>query len=984
MWRYRARRGAASPDALPATMHLQWVRQLPQPRPAWPATQSKLQFDVAPQPVVMGGRIFVPSSSTDSVTAYDTATGNELWRFYADGPVRFSPVAHNQKVYFTSDDGHLYCLAAKDGSELWKVNGGPAQRAILGNHRLISSWPARGGPVLHQGKIFFAASIWPFMGIFIHAVDAETGAIAWTNSGDGANWTVHPHNAPSFGGVVPQGHLVASGDNLIVPGGRSTPAVYDTRTGKLKYFEFDKKSGGHAVAAGTHTYYVAGKSYKLSSGAMVEGSAPDVFDDHLMVHSNGDTIRLSSADLEVREKEVVDRRGKAAKVNQIVRRNLGALRLTGGPTRLLMKAGNRIYTGAKGKVAAFVLKENPEAGAKLQPDWTASIDGEPVEMLAASDRLFVVTADARMYCFGAGKTTPTHHTPAARAAPAGKAWRDKAKQILSADTTAGEGFAVVMGLGDGQLVQALIEESKLHLIVVDNNARKVDAFRRTMQARGVYGWRVAAVKADPATYEFPDYLANLITTGDASFEVSAGVASLLFQPLRPYGGLACLPLSEQQHELFLKQVRDAALPNAVVRRHGGYTILQRAGALKGAGAWTHQYGNAAQTVVSKDSLVKAPVGLLWFGGPSHAGILPRHGHGPSPQVAGGRLVIEGPDMLRAVDVYTGRVMWETEMKDLGKYYNKTSHFSGAGEIGSNYVTLPENIYAVYGPEIRKLDAASGAHTRSFRMKDGASFGHISVSGDVLIATASPLGVSAKKGGTPSTRYAAGSKRLVAFDRQSGALLWKRDAAFNFRHNNIALSPDKVFCIDSMTSARLKLLARRGIDPDGKPILYALDIRSGEIIWSEDKNVQGTFLNYSETHDALIQAGSAYRDRAKDEAGAGVIAYRGSDGEVLWNQSKLKHGGPCLLWRDKIITNGGGGFALDLKTGEPTGWNYKRMYGCNTAVGSEHLLTFRSGAAGFYDLAGDSGTGNIGGFKSSCTSNLIVADGVLNAPDYTRS
>jgi hypothetical protein len=61
-----------------------------------------------------------------------------------------------------------------------------------------------------------------------------------------------------------------------------------------------------------------------------------------------------------------------------------------------------------------------------------------------------------------------------------------------------------------------------------------------------------------------------------------------------------------------------------------------------------------------------------------------------------------------------------------------------------------------------------------------------------------------------------------------------------------------------------------------------------------------------------------------------------------------------------------------------------MYGCNTAIGSEHLLTFRSGAAGFFDLAGDSGTGNIGGFRSSCTANLIVADGVLSAPDYTRT
>ncbi|MFB3084199.1 MAG: SH3 domain-containing protein, partial [Gammaproteobacteria bacterium] len=56
--------------------------------------------------------------------------------------------------------------------------------------------------------------IWPFMGIFIHSVDAETGEILWTNSGDGTNYTVQPHGAPSFAAVVPQGHLAISGDHL--------------------------------------------------------------------------------------------------------------------------------------------------------------------------------------------------------------------------------------------------------------------------------------------------------------------------------------------------------------------------------------------------------------------------------------------------------------------------------------------------------------------------------------------------------------------------------------------------------------------------------------------------------------------------------------------------------------------------------------------------------------------------------------------------
>jgi hypothetical protein len=48
------------------------------------------------------------------------------------------------------------------------------------------------------------------------------------------------------------------------------------------------------------------------------------------------------------------------------------------------------------------------------------------------------------------------------------------------------------------------------------------------------------------------------------------------------------------------------------------------------------------------------------------------------------------------------------------------------------------------------------------------------------------------------------------------------------------------------------------------------------------------------------------------------------------------------------------------------------------------MLFRSGAAGFYDLANDGGTGNFGGFRSSCTMNLIAAGGVLTIPDYTRT
>jgi len=44
---------------------------------------------------------------------------------------------------------------------------------------------------------------------------------------------------------------------------------------------------------------------------------------------------------------------------------------------------------------------------------------------------------------------------------------------------------------------------------------------------------------------------------------------------------------------------------------------------------------------------------------------------------------------------------------------------------------------------------------------------------------------------------------------------------------------------------------------------------------------------------------------------------------------------------------------------------------------KHSLHFQPGI----DLPAQT---NLGGFKSGCTPNLIVADGVLNAPDYTRT
>jgi len=923
-WRYDAARSAASPDELPAELHLRWVRQLGEPRPAWPASQPSLRFDVSYSPVAAGKLLYVPSMVTDSVTAYDTETGQQRWRFFAEGPVRFAPIFSKGRLYFGSDDGLLYCLDAVAGSLLWKFRAGPSDRKILGNERMISTWPIRGGPVLNDKVVYLTAGIWPFMGIFVHAVDAETGKPIWTNSGDSISYQINPHGSPAFGGLVPRGHLAVTEKGLLAPGGRTPPGTYDLETGRLISFNFAHKGG----------------------------------------RSQHRTVAI--------------------------------------------KAGAKTYT--------------PDEGSVSCDGWKGAVDGTPWNVLAADDKLFVVTCGGDIYCFAEKQGEPkTYDAPPAGWIAGHDKWDRQAGEILRAAKLDG-GYGLVLGIGSGNLAEALLRKSRLHIIVIDPDAKKIDAFRRKMLQHGVYGTRVVAHVGNPSKYPWPPYLAGVVVSED--FRSAAGgnptaLVKNLFRGLRPYGGTACLPVDAKK---LRGPVEKANLENALLEPIGkDRTLLVRQGALSGAADWTHNYGDAGNSVVSKDSRVRLPLGLLWFGGPPNDEILPRHGHGPSPQVAAGRLFIEGADMLRAIDIYTGRLLWQKQLPGLGEFHNRTNHQPGAGEIGSNYVSLSDAVYVVYGDTILVLDAATGRTLNEIELEatwddPEPNWGGISAWEDLLIATATPAKIDSKpkmvaKPDDPATepepdpqppspetffapvRYASASRRLVVMDRGTGKVLWERKAKYNFRHNNIAVGADKVFCIDALSAAKLNSLKRRGIeDSQYEPRLMALDVRTGKEIWSTTEDVFGTFLNYSQQHDVLLQAGSRNRDRARDETGTGMVAYRGGDGAVLWKDLERSHDGPCMLHRDTIIAQGPAYRLLTGEpktrrnplTGEPLPWQFTRNYGCNTATAAEHLILFRSAAAGYFDLSNDAGTGNFGGFKSGCTSNMIAAGGLLVAPEYTRT
>jgi len=1129
-YKFDAGHSAASPEVLPNQLFVRWVLDLPRPTPAWP-DQSRMDFDASYHPLVVGNRVIVASPVDDSVAAYDLANGDLGWRFFTGGPVRLPPASDGTRVFAGSDDGWLYALKVDDGELIWKFKAAPKTRLVLGNGRLIDTWCVRGGPVVADGQVYFGAGIWPFMGVFLHCLDAATGQPVWGNSGEGGTYSLHPHSSWSFGSVAPQGSLTLSGEQVLVSGGRTLPACYDRRTGKPRYFMLNGKAGDYDVAASEEYFFCGGTAYELATGkaagAVPESPVADrgdlygVFGDAVVAADPapkpdhrpqrvagaadsiepkpretgpGDavagslpatpTVLASPAEASPAVTASLPSVGSAASASRSVsKRRPRITAMARFPeAKVLIKAGPRLYAGGRNVVAALNLPLETDQ----PPAWQIDIEGTVSAMAAGRGHLVVTTEAGRIYCLGSrpGKTAAA---AAAGVSPLTPAAVQRAENLVK-DSGAVAGYALVLGAEGGELARALAAGTRLHVVILEPDATKAQLLRTSLQGMGLYGERIAVCVGDLMSLPLPPYWASLIVA-DEEAELPAGGAwcERLFRVLHPYYGKAYLKLGPEQRPALKRFAADDNLPGkAAVEERLGSVCLLRSGGLPGAGNWTHEHADAANTRVSTDKLVKAPLGLLWFGGSSHTEILPRHGHGPQPQVLDGRALVEKMDGLRALDIYTGHILWETSLPGLGGYYNNPRHQFGANGTGTNFISTPEAVYVRYHQECLRLDPATGTQLSSIALPEGAQttlagkdmiWGYLNVEGDYLIGGVAtpdkqhlpfrlrpptvlpsadpPENVWVPVPSGKEAPQALESHALFVIERGTGKLRWSAAAKDRFRHNATCAGGGRLYAIDrspvvaglpkwmlkpetpkpptsekgevptmpsldtierrdnrSGTGADDALLpalrnARKGKSPDTvtastdepsrtktpesppRARLLAFDLATGKVLWEREKGVFGTLLSYSARHDVLVESGFCSGDTLRDEA-RGMRAYRASDGSELWHDPKAA--GPPMIHGDLVLRAQGACGVLDGKplmvpdplSGEPREWKWLRSHGCNTPAASEHLLVFRSGAAGYYDLARFGGTGNWGGFRSGCTNNLIVAGGLVTAPDYTRT
>ncbi len=426
-----------------------WSRELPQPASAF--QDVRLQFDSGYEPIVLGKRLVLSSNIDDSVTAYDTGTGAELWKFFTNGPVRFAPVGGKGRILFGSDDGWFYCVKASSGELVWKFKAVPSERKLLGNRHLISVWPIRGGAVLRDDRVYFAAGVWPFEGVFVYCLDATSGKVIWLNDRMGHIYDQQPHNTEALAGLAPQGYLLIDPetDELIVPSSNAYPARLNLKTGAV--IEFKLPTPGR----------LPGGWFASTPGA--------------------------------KEQQKLKRRGLLADDSVNAKRHEDKPRAEG-------------IAGVRDSIhfadASLTISENLPA----LPD-----DAEVHGIVAGDGRLFVTTKSGVIHALSKqiNEEAPPKRWPLSSAKNAESQF---ASNLLNA-ITAPHGFAITLGEWRFEDLAGILEKSKLDRLFAITE--KPEFHRDRLRVRPNLQSRFHVLDHDPGNCPLPPYLAGLILVSDS-------------------------------------------------------------------------------------------------------------------------------------------------------------------------------------------------------------------------------------------------------------------------------------------------------------------------------------------------------------------------------------------------------------------------------------------------------------------------------------
>lgn len=994
------RRGYNS-DALAMPLHTQWVNTLaPPPDPAWPKPargslwqnlshiEARVTDDIAYQPVIIDGYVLFGSSANDHLYCLDTATGEVVWSFVANAPIRYAPEVVDGRVYFGSDDGLVRCLSFEDGALVWEYRPGAGSGGDLipGNGRLISPWPIRTGVLVDEGVVYACAGLFPSQGTYAVALNAEDGGLVWRTP---------------LGEQSPQGYLLASADTLFVPTGRSNPFAIDKATGAVGR-SYGTPGGTYAVLA--DDALIAGPGNDNTLQSIAPGSGQNLMSyqgKHLAV---GPTVtyfvtgeklfaldRLRYTELTQRAAalraelqplgDAAEHRERIVELQQQLaetQRQVQACVLWETPTEdhaSLIAAGEHVIVGGDGQVTAYRAADGRKA-------WQQRIEGA-VMGLAASDGVLVATTDGgAVYLFGEGR----------RAGGVGRVAPELERPMpLDAETQATldrllmdlpnpRGYVVVLGAMPLRFIEAIITQTELNVLVVVEQEEDAQRLRGALTSHGLYGRRCSVHITSDRRIPVTDYCINFVMHWPTVGADEAWPAAEIERVLAPGRGIAFAP---------------------------GETF--RRPALEDAGTWTHMYANPSNDSNSGEQHLTGEVALQWFGGPGPNRMIDRHLRGPPPLAIGGRVIMVGENKLIGVDAYNGTELWELDLPASQRYAMPYD----AGYIAANET----HVYAAVDSEVWVVDAETGERTGRvplprgidtdrfhwgyLALVDGALFGSVMHAAAPIVSPDRTVPDTSYRSSHPLVT-SVGLFRTTPGQRRPD---WTRNRGV-IVHGTITIQGGRVYFVESRNEAAMD-------DADGSiPVqtllasdayVVALDAATGEQLWEEPVDLPDArnILYLAASGDGKLVLTTSV-DAPNDTARYFLRVLDAQSGDELWTTEHLHvkgglyHGEqvhhPVILGNRLVAEP----VIYDLETGavmNPDGgaspWQINRPgHSCGTMSGAGDYLFFRASNPTMLDLTDQTSGADrftrLAPTRAGCWINVLPAQGLVLIPEASAS
>jgi outer membrane protein assembly factor BamB len=252
-YRANAARTNVSSASLRVPLAVRWTRDLP--------------GSITPASVG-AGTVFV-ASDKHAVYGMNAKDGSVRWRTMTGGEIWVTPAYWRGRVYVGSQDGWAYCLRASDGALVWRFRGAPRDRKMTYFGRVRSLWPVAGGVLVDGGVAYFYAGFCAHDRVFVHALNARTGTVLWTNDRAGhAVEVTGPETGLSPHGVSPSGILAASEDLLYVPQGMFAPAAFRRSDGAIQWWG---RRGDSTQRSSIELQHLGGPQLSLGRGILFFG-----------------------------------------------------------------------------------------------------------------------------------------------------------------------------------------------------------------------------------------------------------------------------------------------------------------------------------------------------------------------------------------------------------------------------------------------------------------------------------------------------------------------------------------------------------------------------------------------------------------------------------------------------------------------------------------------------------------------------------------